>query len=228
VKQFATIVGVLVSSACVASATELKPGEIQLKEHSSVPGGVKYSTVLPPSLSSPNQLDELVSPMTGEFIGTVTSRVFQDPSTGNLGFAYLIELSEMSVAPLVRATMDGWAGTEILDTGSDASGDSGTFDPNPEWLDGDPYSIERDPFTEGLAIQFRQAVGSGQIGTVIGPGDTSAVMFFATNMPDYTTGEIDLIDTALTGEAVVLVPIPEPSSVILLALGAVAGLLRRR
>lgn len=220
-RRIAAVIGMSVCGVVAAPAEQLGPGGMQFKNHPSVPGGgVQYSATLPPYLSSPNMLDELVSPITGEFVGTVTSSVFRNPETGFLGFAYVVELSDMSPQPpIVRATMDGWAGVEILDAGADASGNSGTFDPNPEWLDGDPYSISRDPFTEGLAIQWRQSLASGLIGTVIGPGDTSSVLFFATNVTDFTVGEIDLIDTAFTGEAPVLVPIPEPSSVVLLALG---------
>ena len=218
----------VVSLASAAAAGTLNPGEIMFKTHPSVPpGGTPYSTVLPPFGDGANMIAELEAPITGEFQGTVTSQVFRDPVSSILSFHYSIELTDLNTAAIVRATMDGWSGVGITDAGADATGSSGTFDPAPEWSDGDPLSISRDPQTEGLALQWRSALPSGNIGTVIGPGDLSSVAFFVTDMTDFTQGEIDLIDTAVTGEANVLVPIPEPASLMLLAVGAV-GLIRRR
>lgn len=227
-KRICLIGGLLLASG--ASAATLNPGEILFKTHPSVPaGGTAYSTVLPPFGDSGNMIAELESPITGgEFIGTVTSQVFRDPVSNILSFHYQVELTDMNTVPIVRATMDGWEGIEITDAGANASGNSGTFDPAPEWTDGDPLSISRDPETEGLAIQWRSAFPSGLIGTVVGPGDLSSIMFFVTNQTDFRQGEIDLIDTAVTGEANVLVPIPEPASLLLLAIGAIGLASRRR
>jgi hypothetical protein len=212
-----------------ASAGTLNPGDIMFKTDPSVPaGGTPYSTVLPPFGDGANMIAELEAPITGEFQGTVTSQVFRDPVSNILSFHYSIELTDVNSAAIVRATMNGWEGVGITDAGADASGSSGTFDPAPEWSDGDPFSISRDPETEGLALQWRSALPSGLIGTVVGPGDLSSVAFFVTNMTDFTQGEVDLIDTAVTGEANVLVPIPEPASLMLLAIGAVGLISRRR
>jgi hypothetical protein len=135
----------------------------------------------------------------------------------------------MNEAAIVRATMNGWAGIEVTDTGADATVRSGTYDPLPEWNDGDPLYISRDPQTEGLAIQWRSGVGSAQIGTVVGPGDISSEIFFSTNMTQFQTGEVDVIDTAVTAEANVLVPqIPEPASMLLMALGAASVVIAGR
>lgn len=215
--------------ASAASAGTLSPGDIMFKTDPSVPaGGTPYSTVLPPFGDSPNMIAELVSPITGEFQGAVTTQVFRDPVSSILSFHYSIELTDVNTAAIVRATMDGWDGVNITDAGANASGSSGTFDPAPEWSDGDPFSISRDPQSEGLALQWRSALPTGLIGTVIGPGDLSSVAFFVTDMTDFVQGEIDLIDTAVTGEANVLVPIPEPASLLLLAVGAVGLISRRR
>jgi hypothetical protein len=215
--------------ATAASAALLNPGDIQFKPHPSVPpGGSSYSTELPPFGDGANLIAELAAPLSGEFEGTVTSQVFRDPATNVLSFHYSIALTDMNPAAIVRATMDGWAGVTITDVGADASGSSGTFDPAPEWTDGDPLSISRDPQTEGLSIQWRSAMATGLIGTVVGPGDLSSVAFFVTDVTDYTQGEMDLIDTAVTGEANVLVPIPEPASIALLGLGVLGFFHRRR
>jgi hypothetical protein len=216
--------------AAAVQAAILEPGGIHFKTHPSVPAGAQpYSTTLPPFGGGANLVQELTANLTGEFDGTVTSQVFRDPATQILAFHYSIQLSDMNEVPVVRATMDGWEGVTITDAGADASGNSGTFDPNPEWTDGDPLYISRDPASEGLAIQWRTALPTGLIGTVIGSGDLSSVAFFVTNMTQFTTGEMDVIDTAVTAEVQVLVPqIPEPASLILLALGAVGIVARRR
>ena len=227
-REFVCICGSLLLASAAMAAT-LNPGDILFKNHPSVPaGGANYSNVLPPFGGGANLVAEQTSPFTGDFTGTVTTQVFRDPATQFLSFQYTMALDDVNPAAIVRATMNGWQGVGITDAGADATGSSGTFDPAPEWTDGDPLSISRDPQTEGLAMQWRQTFTTGLIGTVVGPGDLSSVMFFVTDVTDFRPGELDAIDTAFSGEANVLVPIPEPASLALLSIGALSLLLRRR
>lgn len=227
-RRLVCIYGSLLTVSAAMAAT-LNPGDILFKNHPSVPpGGATYSNTLPPFGGGANLVAEQISPFTGDFTGTVTTQVFRDPATSFLSFHYTLALDDVNPAAIVRGTMNGWAGVGITDAGADASGSSGTFDPAPEWNDGDPLSISRDPQSEGLAIQWRQTFTTGLIGTVIGPGDLSSVAFFVTNVTDFRPGEMDVIDTAFSGEANVLVPIPEPASIVLLSFGAVSLLMRRR
>lgn len=227
-KRFVFILGTFVSASAALAAT-LNPGETLFKNHPSVPaGGTAYSTVLPPFGGGANLVAETTSPFTGDFTGTITTQVFRDPATQFLSFHYSVALDDVNPAAIVRGTMNGWEGVGITDAGANGSGSSGTFDPAPEWNDGDPLSISRDPQSEGLAIQWRQSFTTGLVGTVIGPGDLSSVMFFVTDVTDFRPGQMDVIDTAFSGEANVLVPIPEPASIALLSLGFFGLLMRRR
>jgi len=224
-----SIIGVFALGGALAAADTILPGETQFKTHVTVPPGPTYTTTLPPFATGANEVATLDSPMTGEFAGTVTTHVYAEPDTGFLSFGYVFTLTDMNIAAIVRATMNGWQGVDITDIGADASGNSGTFDGVPEWLDGDPLNIGRDPHSEGLAFQWRDAIGANLIGTVIGPGDISSEIFVSTTLTQFTRAEIDLIDTSVTGEAEVFVPIPEPTSIALLLAGlAYAASPRRR
>jgi hypothetical protein len=224
----ASFMGVVALGGAMTAADTLLPGATQYKTHPSVPPGPNYTTTLPAFATGANEVGSLISPMTGEFNGTVTTHVYAEPDTGFLSFGYVFALTDMNTAGIVRATMGGWNGVEITDVGADASGNSGTFDGTPEWLDGDPLNIDRDPFSEGLAFQWRDAIGANLIGTVIGPGDLSSVIFVSTRLSQFARAEIDMIDTTVTGEAEVLVPIPEPASVALIVVGLAVAAFRRR
>jgi hypothetical protein len=226
-KKLAFVAGLLALGGSAALA-DLMPGDTWYKTNPSVPLTPAYTTTLPPFAGGPNQVGTLTSPMTIGFQGTVTTDVFEDPATGFLSFHYRFAMSDMNTAGIVRATMNGWAGFTITDAGADASGNSGTFDTDPEWQDGDPLFLNRDPFSEGLAIQWRSGINGDQIGTVIGPGDVSSEIFFETTATDFTEGDIAMIDTAVIGASRVLVPIPEPATLVLLALGSVMSLARVR
>lgn len=226
-KKTLAIAGAFVLLGSIAQAASLAPGDTLFKSDPSVIYNPKYTTTLPPFASGPNLVATLTAPLTGGFIGTMTSDVYADPANGNLAFHYTLTMSDMNTADVVRATMGGWAGVTITDAGADASGNSGTFDPAPEWNDGDPFAISRDPTSQGLELQWRQALGPVLVGTVIGPGDLSSVSFFVTDAKQYTRGTIGLIDTTVIGASDVIVPLPEPASLALVTVGLAFAALRR-
>lgn len=201
-----------------ALADPLPPGSVQWKTHATEPELPKYTVGLPSYFTAANKVTTLTAPMTRDFTGTVTTDVYRDPTTGFLSFQYTFANTDTRDF-IVRATMNGWEGIGILDAGADGSGTSGNLDPAPEWTDGDPRFISRDPTTEGLMIQWRFNTGRDLIGTVVGPGNTSSRIWFATDQKNYTLGQVDYIDTAASGESDVLVPVPAPAAAVLGLLG---------
>ena len=189
------------------------------------PDGVSDFTLGLPGYFVPgNLVGTLVSADLGAFTGTVTSKVYTDPGDGGtLGFEYVF--TNTTPGPnldLVRATIGGptspWLGVAITDAGADESGTSTTGGTPVSWSDGDPNFLLRDPTVsgEGLTIQWRVASD----GTVIrNTTDFSARIWFDTDSPAYTTGNVGLLDSGSVAFANAFVPIPEPSTFSLAALG---------
>lgn len=232
--RLATIAGLALGALALAApawATPLPPGATAFKTHPSVPDLPKYTIGLPGYFNAGNIQGTLMSNIVEEqpngLNGTVTSTVYRNPATGFLTFAYFFTSDSGNPSPIVRATLDGFAGFIVSDAGADASGMSGAQDPNEEWTDGDPLFLNRDQFTEGLAIQWRV----GTIGSALGAGDESSIIWFETNATMFRQSTVAVIDTALTGEGDILAPstiIPLPSAALmgLAGLGVVA--IRRR
>ena len=223
-----------VATACIlaapALAVPLPPGGASYKTHPTVPEVPKYTIGLPAYLVPGNIVGTLTSAITSAgssvISGFVTTTVYVNPATGFLTFQYQIQTTAATTAPVVRSTIAGdWHTVSVTDAGSDASGHSGTLDPAPEWSDGDAMFLYTDMNAgEGFAdpsMQFRE---TGR-GTVLGPGDTSARVWFETTATDFTTDVMGLIDSGTVGTAPILTVIPAPGAALLGVLGF--GMLRR-
>ncbi|MFH0963639.1 MAG: PEP-CTERM sorting domain-containing protein [Planctomycetota bacterium] len=227
-------VGVLVASVLMpvmASALTLAPGESLWDPD--MGGGIfvpQFETVLP-SWSLVGSLDAAISDINPgvqpNFFGTVSSRVYENPDTGTLLFAYKLTLlgNPPNTALAARMTVNGFEGWEVDGhIGADGTGFGGTGDLSPTWLDGDPVLLGRSP--QGLLVIQWKIAGAG---AYIGPGDYSSWAFFETNATQYKISTANVIDGS-TGVADALVPaVPEPGMLSLLATGAVfVGVLIRR
>jgi hypothetical protein len=228
-----TLKGAALVTACLlaspALGVPLPPGGSSWKTHPTVPEVPKYTIGLPAYLVPGNIVGTLTSAITSAgssvISGFVTTTVYVNPATGFLTFQYQISTTADTTAPVVRSTIAGdWHMTTITDAGSDASGLSGALDPAPEWSDGDPMFLYTDMNAgEGFAdpsMQFRE---TGR-GTVLGPGDMSARVWFETTATEFTTDVMGLIDSGTVGTAPILTVIPAPAAAVLGLMGF--GMLR--
>ncbi|GMV96570.1 MAG: PEP-CTERM sorting domain-containing protein [Phycisphaerae bacterium] len=194
--------------------------------------GTNYEHNLGPIPADYTFLTSLVSPhMAGSQLdGITTTRVYKNNFDGTLAFSYVVDTMGFNNPTYITgADMDGlsWNGIIISRAGADASGLSGSGDVA-EWADGSPHSITRANPPSGPqspSWEFK----SGSIGTVIGPNNISAEIWFATNAKTWTTAFIAYLGQGSVGRAEVLVPvIPDPATLALLSLGACGAFIRRR
>lgn len=214
------------------AAIALNPGDTHYKP---VTGNLPvYNAGPPPAyFTAANQLATLVSPYLQNagapgITGQVTSWVFQDPGTGNLGFQY--HFTSTGTSPLIRASLNGeWLGVTVVDAGADASGSS-TQVGALGWTDGDPEQIQREATILGEDVIFQWLVGNN--GTVLASGDTSSLIWLDTQAPWYKVDLVGLLDSGAASSAGVLTPgpIPEPITMIglVMGVGGVAGYIRKR
>jgi hypothetical protein len=201
------------AAASAALAQPLNPGESAWKTHPTVPELPKYTTGLPAYFVPGNVVASLDGPLTGDFGGSVISTVYRNPATGFLTFDYRYLGSPNNTVAIVRGTIGGdWLPFAVSAVGADASGTSGGFDPAPEWTDGDPLFIQRDPVTGGPSIQWRFA----ERGTTLGAGNGSAHVWLATNALLHTSDFAGAIDSGAVAVAPALIPLPEPATLTLL------------
>jgi len=218
--------------AVPAHATPLLPATTIKNPDLNPDASPDFTIGLPGYFVPGNIVGTLVSPYLGNFSGTITSTVYTDPGdSGTLGFEYVF--TNTTAGPnldLIRATIGGpafpWLGVAITDAGADESGTSTPGGGAIVWTDGDPNFLLRDPTVsgEGLTIQWRVASD----GTVIrNTTDFSARIWFDTDSPAFTTGNVGLLDSGSVAFANAFVPIPEPATALLLA-GGLAGLAAAR
>jgi len=218
----------VLAAASSGWAIVLNPGEPQYKPHASVAATPKYDTVVPAYFIPDNLVDTLTSPMDGTISGTVVSTVYRNPDTQELAFVYQFFRNDIGIENIVRATLDGsWADTIVYAVGAAGDGVSGTSDGSPEWTDGDPLYIMRDPDLLTPEIQWR----GGTLGTIIGMGNASSIIWFETDNVEYLVSGAAMIGTTSASSlANILAPsgvVPEPTTIAFLVTGT-ALLLRRR
>ncbi len=225
-------IGLLGMGVANASAHYLAPGEAQFIDHFTVGSTPKYVSGLPSYFTPANLVAQLSSPNTGALGGTSLSSVYRDPATNWLTFDYQVTAAATNTRVIVRAALDGqWVDVLIPNVGANGDGISGTGDPSPEWTNGNPNYIERDPATEAPTIQWRTGVAQGSIGTVIGPGNSSAQVWFETNAVEFSQSVIGYLDSGSVGMAAILAPagpVPEPATLTFLLMGSLAFLRRYR
>jgi hypothetical protein len=171
------------------------------------------------------------------YLGSVTSNVYQNMA-GQLAFSYVFNNNNVVGGPrteishvTIGGAGDPWNGVTIFQAGADSLGNStpvpGAFG---SWNNGDPFDFVRDNAGSGSGVgAFFNAFNSGTE-LVDTTNDKSATIWFTTDATRYQVGDIGMIDTGTTGAGNAFVPlVPEPSSIVLLALGAVgAAFLGRR
>lgn len=172
----------------------------------------------------------LVDANDGALAGMTTSRIYRK-FDGTLAFSYVVTTEALNSSFIRGADMNGpsWSGVSILEAGADGTGAafSGTGD-FAEWTDGTPHTIGRTA-SPTLPLSPFWDFRRNNIGTVIGPSNTSAEIWFTTNATSYTTATIAYLGQGVSGTADVLVPvIPDPATLALLGLGASGFALFRR
>jgi hypothetical protein len=188
--------------------------------------------------------------LNNSFKGFVHSSVWAN-AAGALAFTYVFNNLDPSTpenpAPLtdiVRATINDssnpWTGVTISSAGSDSSGHStaivGAFG---NWTNGDPFDLARSATDSGVAVNFNPLNSGTQLNSKSTPptspnGDQSALVWVVTNAAHFAVTNVGFSDNGHVGTAQAYAPeaggpfIPEPSTIVLSAIGAVGAVLALR
>ena len=187
------------------------------------------------------------------FLGSVSSKVYQNNTDGTLVFSYQINNLAVPDGPgteigsiTLGDVSNPWGPFTITSAGSDGLGSThgvgSSMLPTKNWSNGDPYSIAYNGDNQGLAIDFdstaplfgTQLVSATPLGAspTTPTSDTSAVIWLATNAKNFQVSNVGLSDTSRVGTSEAyapapgtFTPTPEPGTISLAAIGCVAGVL---
>ncbi len=178
-------------------------------------------------------------PVGGTMGGTITSWAYEyDHGThSTFGFQYRYDVSKhwLSYANLPGA----WYNLAISEFGSGNQGSSTERTGEPTWEDGAPLFLRRvatGPAKETIRIQWNADWPGnpqpppewGDIGTEIHVGQYSADMWFVTDVEEYGVLTSTMFNHDGNASGMILAPVPEPTSITLLIVGALLALGRRR
>jgi len=167
----------------------------------------------------------------GDLQGMTDSLVYRNTTDDTLAFAYVVRADPGNQSFINHAELGGrvWKDIDIWDTGAVRDGLTGSGTVSPDWMTGEPNTIGRYETVTGESDAPYWDFSRMGVGTVIGPDDDSAEVWFFTNAKDVMTAYIAYSGPGATGVAEVVVPvIPDPATLALLGLGASGFALFRR
>jgi len=194
----------LLVSACVSQAIIVNPGTSVLtpSTNPAVTGTLIASRV--DNFSGINALGNTL------FTGSIASSVYKE-STGLLTFYYQITNNATSITSPTKFNVNNFGG---LTTDVDTLTGAGNL----------PIMTDRqNPSILGFTFSTLPILGGAG---PLAPGTSSVVLVSRTNATSYAVGSGQVIDGAVAS-TFTLAPVPEPSTIAAMGLGAVA-LLRRR
>lgn len=202
-----------VLSVCGASSTVFAATPFPTNTLLSNPAaaGTSYNTVLPGWITPANLIASQDAPLSQDFGGTLTSRVYyldasHDPLQG-LGFTYVFHVN------VADDHSGGFPDSLDIPSFSSRAGERLDHRRRLRRLRIEPWRRITGPLTNGQPLNLRRfAYGHPKInwdgfdGAALWAGDTSAVLFFAANQPGYQLSLASLADSNAIGTASTYAP----------------------